>query len=200
LEVITEEAGEDILRLGGVTGEATMSDSVVGSIRGRFTWLLVNLATAIAASIVIGLFDASIEKMVALAVLMPIVASMGGNAGTQTLTIAVRGLATRELSVVTARRVIVREVSIGLINGLLFAAIGGLIGAFWFNDVWLGLVLAMAMVVTLIVAALAGILVPIGLDRMGVDPAVASSVFVTTVTDVIGFLAFLGFATILLLG
>ncbi len=200
LEVITEEAGEDILRLGGVTGEATMSDSVVGSVRGRFVWLFVNLATAIVASLVIGLFDASIEKMVALAVLMPIVASMGGNAGTQTLTIAVRGLATRELSVVTARRVILREVSIGLINGLLFAAIGGLIGAFWFNDIWLGAVLAMAMVVTLIVAALSGILVPIGLDRMGVDPAVASSVFVTTVTDVIGFLAFLGFATILLLG
>jgi magnesium transporter len=200
LEVITEEAGEDILRLGGVTGEATMSDSVVSSVRGRFSWLFVNLATAIAASLVIGLFDASIEKMVALAVLMPIVASMGGNAGTQTLTIAVRGLATRELSVVTARRVILREVGIGLINGLLFAVIGGLIGAFWFNDLWLGIVLAMAMMVTLIMAALSGILVPIGLDRMGLDPAVASSVFVTTVTDVIGFLAFLGFATILLLG
>lgn len=200
LEVITEEASEDMLRLAGVSGEEAMTDSVVGAARGRFTWLLVNLATAIAASIVISLFDASIEKMVALAVLMPIVASMGGNAGTQTLTVAVRGLATRELSVVTARRIISRELGIGLINGLVFAAIGGLIGAFWFNDVWLGMVLAMAMIVTLIAAALSGILVPIGLDRMGVDPAVASSVFVTTVTDVIGFLAFLGFATILLLG
>lgn len=200
LEVITQEAGEDILRLGGVAGDSALGDSVLSAVKGRFTWLLINLATAVIASLVIGAFDASIEKMVALAVLMPIVASMGGNAGTQTLTVAVRGLATRDLGVINARRVVTQELTIGLINGALFALIGGLVGALWFDDVWLGAVLAMAMIVTLVVAALSGILIPLALDRAGVDPAVASSVFVTTVTDVIGFLAFLGFATILLLG
>ncbi len=197
-EVLSEEAEEDILRLGGV-GDEAVTDSVWDAVRGRFSWLFVNLLTAIAASIVIALFDASIEKMVALAVLMPIVASMGGNAGTQTLTIAVRGLATRELMAANVRRIIMRELSVGMINGVLFAVIMGGVGAFWFQDVMLGFALGMAMIVTLIVAALAGILVPVGLERIGADPAIASSVFVTTVTDVIGFMAFLGFATILLL-
>ena len=199
LEVITEEAGEDILRLGGVSGDATVTDNLVSAARGRFSWLLINLGTAIVASGVIALFDASIEKMVALAVLMPIVASMGGNAGTQTLTIAVRGLATRELVSANARRVIMREVGIGLINGSLFALVGGLIAGLWFHDLRIGVVLGVAMLITLVIAALAGILIPLGLDKANVDPAVASSVFVTTVTDVIGFLAFLGFATIFLL-
>ena len=199
LEVINEEAGEDILRLGGVVADETVTDTVFEAFRGRFAWLLINLGTAILASLVIGAFGASIEKMVALAILMPIVASMGGNAGTQTLTIAVRGIATRELVALNSRRIILRELGIGLINGLLFAVIIGLVGAVWFNDIWLGGVLALSMIVTLVVAALAGILIPIGLDRIGVDPAVASSVFVTTVTDVIGFLAFLGFATVFLL-
>lgn len=198
LEVIAEEASEDILRLGGVTGEQTVTDNVIQATRSRFSWLLINLGTAILASIVIALFDASIEKMVALAILMPIVASMGGNAGTQTLTIAVRALATRELLSLNARRVILREVGVGVMNGLLFALIGGLVAGIWFADLWLGVVLGLAMIVTLVIAALSGILIPIGLDKAGIDPAIASAVFVTTVTDVIGFLAFLGFATILL--
>ena len=197
-EVIAEEASEDILRLGGV-GDEAVSDSLVQTARGRISWLFVNLLTALAASLVIGLFDASIERMVALAVLMPIVASMGGNAGTQTLTITVRGLATQELLPVNQSRVVLRELGVGFLNGVVFAIIAGLVGALWFDDILLGGVLAAAMVVNLIIAALAGILIPIGLDRAGIDPAVASSVFVTTVTDVIGFFAFLGFATIFLL-
>lgn len=196
-EVIVEEAGEDILRLGGV-GDEAVTDTVFETARGRVSWLFLNLLTAVAASLVIGLFDASIEKMVALAILMPIVASMGGNAGTQTLTITVRGLATQELLPVNAARVIYRELGVGFLNGFIFAVVTGIVGALWFDDAMLGAVLAAAMIVNLVVAALAGILIPISLDRMGIDPAVASSVFVTTVTDVIGFFAFLGFATLLL--
>ena len=196
-EVIAEEAGEDILRLGGV-GDEAVTDSVLEAARGRVSWLFLNLLTAIAASLVIGLFDASIEKMVALAILMPIVASMGGNAGTQTLTITVRGLATQELLPVNAARVVYRELGVGFLNGFVFAIVTGIIGALWFGEPMLGFVLAAAMIVNLVVAALAGILIPISLNRMGIDPAVASSVFVTTVTDVIGFFAFLGFATLLL--
>ena len=196
-EVIADEAGEDILRLGGV-GDETVTDSVLETARGRVSWLLLNLMTAVAASLVIGLFDASIERMVALAVLMPIVASMGGNAGTQTLTITVRGLATQELMPVNLARVVAREFGVGLLNGVVFAVIAGSLGAYWFDDILLGGVLAAAMVVNLVVAALAGILIPVGLDRAGIDPAVASSVFVTTVTDVIGFFVFLGFATVIL--
>ena len=197
-EVIAEEAGEDILRLGGV-GDEAVTDTVLDTARGRVSWLFVNLLTAIAASLVIGLFDASIDRMVALAVLMPIVASMGGNAGTQTLTITVRGLATQELLPVNTMRVVMRELGVGFLNGIVFAIVAGIVGALWFGDNLLGAVLGAAMVVNMIVAALAGILIPIGLDRAGVDPAVSSSVFVTTVTDVIGFFAFLGFATIFLL-
>jgi len=196
-EVIAEEAGEDILRLGGV-GDEAVTDTVFETARGRVSWLFLNLLTAVTASLVIGLFDASIEKMVALAILMPIVASMGGNAGTQTLTITVRGLATQELLPVNAARVIYRELGVGFLNGFIFAVVTGIVGALWFDDAMLGAVLAAAMIVNLVVAALAGILIPISLDRMGIDPAVASSVFVTTVTDVIGFFAFLGFATLLL--
>ncbi|NCF78886.1 MAG: magnesium transporter [Alphaproteobacteria bacterium] len=197
-EVIAEEAGEDILRLGGV-GDEALTDTVLDTARGRASWLFLNLLTAIAASLVIGLFDASIEKMVALAVLMPIVASMGGNAGTQTLTITVRALATQELLPVNAARLVYREFGVGLLNGMVFAIITGIIGGVWFGDNLLGVVLAAAMIVNLVVAALAGILIPIGLNRFNIDPALASSVFVTTVTDVIGFFAFLGFATIFLL-
>ncbi|MAI51237.1 MAG: magnesium transporter [Rhodobiaceae bacterium] len=197
-EVIAEEAGEDILRLGGV-GDEAVTDTVLDTARGRASWLFLNLLTAIAASLVIGLFDASIEKMVALAVLMPIVASMGGNAGTQTLTITVRALATQELLPVNAARLVYREFRVGLLNGMVFAIITGIIGGVWFGDNLLGVVLAAAMIVNLVVAALAGILIPIGLNRINIDPALASSVFVTTVTDVIGFFAFLGFATIFLL-
>ena len=197
-EVIAEEAGEDILRLGGV-GDEAVTDTVFEAARGRLSWLFLNLLTAIAASLVIGLFDGSIEQMVALAVLMPIVASMGGNAGTQTLTVTVRALATQELLPVNAARVVYRELGIGFFNGFVFAIVAGIVGALWFNDPMLGAVLAAAMIVNLVVAALAGILIPISLYRADIDPAIASSVFVTTVTDVIGFFAFLGFATIFLL-
>lgn len=196
-EVMAEEASEDILRLGGV-GDEAVSDTIIETARSRVSWLFVNLLTAIAASLVIGLFDASIERMVALAILMPIVASMGGNAGTQTLTITVRGLATQELLPVNTFRVVMRELGVGFVNGFVFAIVAGVVSALWFDDILLGGILAAAMMVNLIVAALAGILIPIGLDRANIDPAIASSVFVTTVTDVFGFFAFLGFATIFL--
>jgi len=197
VEVIQEEASEDILKMGGVGGES-VADTVWETTRHRFAWLLVNLATAILASAVISLFDATIEQMVALAVLMPIVASMGGNAGTQTMTVAVRAIATQDLGRANAFRVIGRETAVGLLNGVLFAAIMGTIVYFWFGNSPLGLVIAAAMIVNLIVAALAGILIPLGLEGLGLDPAIASGVFVTTVTDVVGFFAFLGLAAILL--
>lgn len=198
VEVIQSEADEDIRRLGGV-GDESVLDTVLYTTRNRFIWLLVNLGTAVLASAVIKLFDASIEQMVALAVLMPIVASMGGNAGTQTMTVAVRAIATRDLGPVNTPRVILREATVGLLNGLLFAIILGVVTVLWFGSGPLGLVIAAAMVFNLLAAALAGILIPILLDRFGQDPAVASSVFVTTVTDVVGFFAFLGLATIWLL-
>jgi magnesium transporter len=193
MDVIAEEAEEDIHRLGGV-GDESITDTVMRTTQGRFVWLLVNLATAILASIVIAQFDATIEQMVALAVLMPIVASMGGNAGTQTMTVAVRAIATRELGAVNAARVIGREALVGLLNGLLFALIMGLVTYFWFGSDELGMVIAAALVINLLVAALSGILIPLGLDALDIDPAIASSVFVTTVTDVVGFFAFLGLA------
>ena len=198
VEVITKEADEDIRLLGGV-GDESVFDNVLETTKSRFLWLLVNLGTAILASFVIKMFDASIEQLVALAVLMPIVASMGGNAGTQTMTVAVRALATRELSSVNAMRIVLRETSVGLINGTLFAVILGAITFLWFGSGPLGFVIAAAMVFNHLAAALAGILIPLALDRFGQDPAIASSVFVTTVTDVIGFFAFLGLATIWLL-
>ena len=198
IDVIDEEAEEDLMALAGV-GESNVRSSLLETLQGRSSWLLINLLTAILASAVIGLFDATIERIVALAVLMPIVASMGGNAGTQTLTITVRSLATQEISALNAARVVYRELGIGLLNGILFAIVTGAVGMVWFRDTTLGVVLAAAMIVNLIVAALAGILIPLGLDRAGIDPAIASSVFVTTVTDVVGFLAFLGFATLFLL-
>ena len=195
VEVVQEEASEDILRMGGVAGES-VSDSVWQTTRLRFTWLLANLATAILASFVISLFEATIEQMVALAVLMPIVASMGGNAGTQTMTVAVRALATQDLGPVNALRVILRESAVGLLNGVLFAVIMAAIAYFWFGSDQLGLVIGVAMIVNLVAAALAGILIPLGLNQLGLDPAIASGVFVTTVTDVVGFFAFLGLAAL----
>jgi magnesium transporter len=156
---------------------------------------LVNTFTALLSSSVIGMFDGSIEKMVALAVLMPIVASMGGNAGTQTMTVTVRALATRDLDIYNSARVIRREALIGLANGVMFALIIGCVAAFWFRQPDLGIVIGAAMMVNLFSAALAGILIPLLLDRAGADPALASSVFVTMVTDVVGFLGFLGIAT-----
>jgi magnesium transporter len=195
VEVIQDEADEDAKLLAGV-GDERLSDSVREIAPPRFSWLFVNLFTAILASSVISLFDATIESMVALAVLMPIVASMGGNAGTQTMTVAVRALATKELNPANIVRVVLRETAVGLINGLAFALIMALIVYLWFGTEQLGLVIGAAMVVNLLAAALAGIFIPLTLERMGFDPAVASTVFVTTVTDVVGFFSFLGLATL----
>ena len=198
MEVLEDEVEEDIMRLAGV-GDEEISDKVWEITKRRFPWLAVNLVTAIMASLVIGLFEATINEVVALAILMPIVASMGGNAGTQTLTVAVRALATRDLTQTNASRVIGREVAVGLINGLGFAVIMGIVAWVWFDQPLIGLVIAAAMLVNLAAAALAGILVPIVLDKVGADPALASGTFVTTVTDVVGFFAFLGLAAMVLL-
>ncbi len=195
VEVIQEEAEEDLRRLGGVGDESVM-DTVIDTVRNRFAWLLINLATALLASSVIKLFDATIGQMVALAVLMPVVASMGGNAATQTMTVTVRALATRDLGPANTLRVIVREASVGLINGVAFAIIVGLVVLFWFGVSTLGLVIATAMICNFLAAALAGIMIPLTLERFGYDPAVASGVFVTMVTDVVGFFAFLGLASL----
>lgn len=193
VDVIHQEADEDIKRLGGV-GDEELSDSILSTVQSRFSWLLLNLGTAILASGVIALFDATIEQMVALAVLMPIVASMGGNAGTQTMTVTVRALATRDLDIYNAGRIIRREAAVGLINGILFALIIGLVAGLWFSSPGLGGIIAAAMVINMLAAALSGILLPLLLDKIGADPAIASAVFVTTVTDVVGFFAFLGLA------
>jgi magnesium transporter len=198
VEVIADETDEDLRRLAGV-GDESIGDSVVSTVRSRFLWLSINLCTAILASAVIRLFDASIEHMVALAVLMPIVASMGGNAATQTMAVTVRAIATEDLGPVNTMRVIWREAAVGLINGLAFATILGVVVFFWFGVGPLGAVIAAAMIINLFSAAIAGILIPIGLERAGFDPAVASGTFVTTITDVVGFFAFLGLATMVLL-
>ncbi|WP_322891471.1 MULTISPECIES: magnesium transporter [unclassified Yoonia] len=195
---LEEEAEEDILRLAGV-GEGSLSDNVYETTKQRFPWLAVNLLTAILASLVISLFEETIAGLVALAVLMPIVASMGGNAGTQSLTVAVRALATRDLTPSNVWRVIRREAMVGLLNGLAFAVVMGVVGTVWFDAPMLGVVIAVAMVINLLVAGLAGIGVPVVMDRFGIDPALASGTFVTTVTDVVGFFAFLGLASIMLL-
>jgi len=195
-DVIEEEAEEDIKALGGVTHDEELSDSVWTIVRGRFNWLLVNLGTAFIASVVIGLFEEQLQKMVALAVLAPIVASQGGNASTQTMTVAVRALATKDLSDANARRVIAREALVGLLNGMAFAVITGVIAYFWFKVPGLGIVIGLAMICNLVAAALGGILVPLILNRLRIDPAVASSPFVTTITDVVGFFSFLGIATL----
>jgi magnesium transporter len=198
VDVIQEEAEEDILHLGGV-GDEQITDPVWTTIRSRFGWLFVNLLTAVLASWVISLFGATLKQRIELAILMPIVASMGGNAGTQTMTVAVRALATRELTALNGLKVVFRESAVGMFNGLLFAAIVGVFALWWFGSNQLGIVIAAAMVINLGAAALSGILIPMALDRMNVDPAVASAVFVTTVTDVIGFFAFLGLAAVWLL-
>jgi magnesium transporter len=198
VDVIEEEAEEDILRLGGV-GDESVADNVANTVRNRFWWLLINLGTALLSASVIRLFDATIEQMVALAVLMPIVASMGGNAATQTMTVTVRALATRELGALNAARVILRETLVGLVNGLAFAVILGLVVLVWFGVGKLGIVIAAAMLCNFLAAAMAGILIPLTLSRAGFDPAVSSGVFVTTVTDVVGFFSFLGLATLWLI-
>ena len=196
LDIIQERAEDDMLRLGGVNADEELTGPVFSVTRSRFAWLFVNLLTAILASWVISWFDATIQQMVALAVLMPIVASMGGNAGTQTMTIAVRALATRQLGPLNAFKVVLRECYVGLINGVLFAVIMGLFTWWWFGFSALGMIIGAAMIINLLAAALAGILLPLALDWLETDPAISAAVFLTTVTDVTGFFAFLGLATI----
>ena len=196
VDVIEEEADEDLKALGGVTSDEELSDSVWTIAKGRFNWLLVNLATAFLASSVLGLFEGQMEKMVALAVLAPIVASQGGNAATQTMTVAVRALATRELGANNAVRVVMREGLVGLVNGLAFAVITGIAAVLWFRIPALGVVIGLAIVCNLVAGALGGILIPMVLERVRADPAVASGTFVTTITDVVGFFSFLGIATL----
>ena len=198
MAVLDEEAEEDILRLAGVNADESISDRTLETVKQRFPWLAVNLVTAILASLVIAQFEEILSQIVALAVLMPIVASMGGNAGTQSLTVAVRAIATRDLTGSNLLRVVRREAVAGLLNGLIFAVVMGAIGVIWFGTPILGVVIGVAMVVNMVVAALAGILIPIGLEKAGIDPALASGAFVTTVTDVVGFFAFLGLAAALL--
>jgi magnesium transporter len=196
VDVIEEEADEDLKALGGVTRHEELSDNVWTIAKGRFNWLLVNLATAFLASSVLGLFEGQLEKMVALAVLAPIVASQGGNAATQTMTVAVRALATRELGSSNAFRVVMREGLVGLVNGLAFAVITGVAAVAWFRIPGLGVVIGLAIICNLVAGALGGILIPMVLERVRADPAVASGTFVTTVTDVVGFFSFLGIATL----
>jgi magnesium transporter len=198
VEVIQEEADEDMRALGGV-GDESLGGNVAETARSRVPWLMVNLLTAMLGSLVIKMFDATIEQMVALAVLMPVVASMGGNAGTQTMTVTVRALATDKLGAANAPRIISREALVGLINGLVMSTIMATVVFFWFGSGRLGAVIGVAMVVNLLAAALAGILIPLALDRLKLDPAPASGVFVTMVTDVVGFFAFLGLASVFLL-
>ncbi|MDM7932843.1 magnesium transporter [Tabrizicola sp.] len=199
MNVLDEEHQEDMLRLAGVGDESSISDRVLETTRQRLPWLFVNLLTAILASMVIAQFEDAIARLVALAVLMPIVASMGGNAATQSLTVAVRALATRDLTGANVGRVIWRETAVGLLNGVFFAVVMGLVSWIWFGDPTLGMVIAAAMVVNLVVAGMAGILVPVMMERAGVDPALASGTFVTTVTDVVGFFVFLSLAAMVLL-
>ncbi|HEX2255883.1 MAG TPA: magnesium transporter [Afifellaceae bacterium] len=193
VDIIEEEADEDIRRLAGV-GDEAISDTVASAVRSRIVWLMVSLGTAALASFVISLFDGTIEQMVALAILMPIVASMGGNAGTQTMTVAVRALATRDIDTVKPLRLITRETLVGFTNGVIFAVLIGALAAVWFDNAELGGVIAAAIVINMLSAGLFGILVPLTLDRLGIDPAIASAVFVIMVTDVVGFFAFLGLA------
>ncbi|EAV42831.1 probable magnesium transporter protein [Stappia aggregata IAM 12614] len=195
VDVIQEEAEEDLRALAGV-GDEEISDNVMTIARSRLTWLVVNLGTAVLASVVIALFEDTIEAMVALAVLMPIVASMGGNAGTQTMTVAVRGIATQELGARNLLRILNREILVSVFNGIALAILIGVTAWLWFGSPGLGVVIGGAIVINLLFAGLSGLLIPIALDKINVDPAIASSVFVTTVTDVVGFFAFLGIAAL----
>ena len=194
VDVIQEEAEEDLMRLGGV-GDEELSDSVAETSRSRVPWLAVNLFTAFVSASVISLFEASIEQVVALAILMPIVAGMGGNAGSQTMTVTVRALATRDLDIHNAWRVVRREAGVGLINGVLFGCLVGTVAAIWFQNIHIGGLITAAMLINMFAAAMAGITIPILLVRAGADPAVSSAVFVTAITDTTGFFSFLGLAT-----
>jgi magnesium transporter len=198
IDVIDEEAEEDLMALAGVS-DGSIRSSIIETLRARSSWLMLNLMTAVLASLVIGMFEGTIEKIVALAVLMPIVASMGGNAGTQTVTVAVRAIAMREFSPKTAIAFGMRELFVGVLNGVVFAVIAAVLSYIWFRQLDVSLILGFAMLINLVVAGISGTLVPLLLLRTGVDPAVASSVFITTITDVIGFFVFLGLAALLLI-
>ena len=195
--ILKEETEEDTFRLAGVS-EEDISDSAIDITKKRFIWLTLNLITAVIASLVIGFFDENIEKVVALAILMPIVASMGGNAATQTLTVTVRLLATKELISSNIRKIISKEFLVGFFNGIIFAFITAILILFWFNDKNLSILIGLAMIINMSIAGLFGILTPLTLNKFKIDPAIASSVFVTTITDVIGFLSFLGLASFVL--
>lgn len=198
IDVIDEEAQEDILRMAGVDQD-DLYRAVISTAGTRFRWLFINLLTALLASLVISFFDATIQEIVALAVLMPIVASMGGNAGTQALAVAVRAIATNELTDTNTWRVIWKETLVGTINGVLFAVLTGFLAALWFASPVLGIVIAAAIIINLVIAGLFGASIPITLHKMGADPAISSTVLLTTITDVVGFLAFLGLAAIFML-
>ncbi|WP_134680099.1 magnesium transporter [Paracoccus ravus] len=199
MAVLDEEHEEDILRLAGVGDDSAISDTVMETARQRVPWLAANIFTALLSASVIALFEGAIAKLVALAVLMPIVASMGGNAGTQTLTVAVRGLATKSLTRTNRIHVVRREMTVGLLNGAIFGVVMGGVTYLWFHDPKLSLVIGMSMIVNLFVAALGGILVPLTLEKAGADPALASGTFVTTLTDIVGFFTFLGLASVVLM-
>ena len=198
VDVMAEEAHEDIMHLGGIS-ESDLHTGFFKTAKRRFPWLVVNLITAIIASIVIAMFENNIAALASLAVLMPIIASMGGNAGTQTLTVAVRAIATKELTAANGMYIVGKELLVGMANGLAFAVITGLMVYGWYADIWLSIVFAIATILTMLLAGFAGVAIPLGLVRLGVDPAIASSVFLTTITDVVAFASFLGFAAAVLL-
>jgi magnesium transporter len=199
VDVIQEEAEEDIHRLGGVSADGDLHLNPIQTVRRRWAWLLVNLLTAVIASLTIAIFADTIEQVVALAILMPIVASMGGNAGTQTLTVAVRALATKELTAANATRIVWKECVVGGANGVIFAIVTGAVAAIWFGVPIIGVVIGLAMIINLLIAGAAGMLIPLGLSRAGVDPAISAGILLTTVTDVVGFFAFLGLAKLIIL-
>ncbi len=193
VDVINEEAEEDFFGLGGVK-DGSIRSSIFETLKGRLSWLIVNLLTAVIASLVIGVFQNEIEKIVALAVLMPIVASMGGNAGTQTVTIAVRALATRQLNYANLQKFVLRETWVGMLNGILFAILSAILAYLWFNDFQISIVMGISMIINLLIAGILGTVIPLTLEKYKIDPAISSTVFLTTATDVIGFFTFLGLA------
>jgi len=199
VDVIREEGEQSLLSTAGLDIEDDMFAPVFESARGRAVWLGVNLATAFLAAWVIGLFEATLDQIVALAILMPVVASMGGIAGSQTLTLVIRGIALGQIGLANARSLMIKELYVGALNGVFWALVVALVAYAWFDDLLLGAIIALAIVINLITAALAGALVPLGLNKLKIDPALAGGVILTTVTDVIGFWAFLGLASIFML-
>jgi magnesium transporter len=199
VDVIREESESTVLNMAGLTDEEDIFAPILPSTRRRAIWLGINLITALIASGVISLFQDTIEKVVALAVLMPIVASMGGIAGSQTLTLVIRGIALGNISSTNSKSLLIKEISVGLLNSFLWASVIGIVSSYWFNNYLIGVVIGIAMIANLVFAALSGVLIPILLKKIGVDPALGGSVILTTITDVIGFFSFLALGTIFLL-